>query len=164
MSQKPDLQFLASERLTNFIGRRLGKYEVEVGILEDGPEKKWKREQKKLAGGPANKTAGTNKNTTLREVFAKWNLRYQLLLAPWRNANSKEQVQVAKELVNSLNAGGKPTNAMRNAIQAVIRGPIQRGEYGNNSKGWAAIKGFNRLLINTGAMFNAIKARFKNVP
>lgn len=128
--------------------------------MADGPEKKWKRERKNFYGGPANKIAGVDTKSNIREVFAKLNLRYQLLLAPWRNANSKEQVQVAKELVNSLNAGGKPTNAMRNAIQAVIRGPIQRGEYGNNSKGWAAIKGFNRLLINTGTLFRAIKARF----
>lgn len=164
MSQKPDLQFLASERLTNFVGKRLGKYEVEVGILEDGPEKKWKREQKNLAGGPANKTAGTNKNVTLREVFAKWNLRYQLLLAPLRAAGNKDVEEVIGRMVADLGTLGRLKQQFLNAVQALIRNPITRGEYGRNSKAWAKAKGFNRLLINTGAMFKAIKARFKNVP
>ena len=159
-SRQGDLEFLVKENLTPFLAKDLERFTAQAGILADGPEKKWKRERKNFYGGPANKIAGVDTKSSIREVFAKLNLRYQLLLAPWRNANSKEQVQVAKELVNSLNAGGKPTNAMRNAIQAVIRGPIQRGEYGNNSKGWAAIKGFNRLMINTGTLFRAIKARF----
>lgn len=160
---KPDLQFQASERLTSFIGKRLGKYEVEVGILEDGPEKKWKPEQKNFHGGPANKTAGNAKDSTLRDVFAKWNLRYQLLLAPLRAAGNKDVVEVIGRMVADLGTLGKQKQQFLNAVQALIRNPIMRGDYGKNSKEWAKAKGFNRLLINTGAMFNAIKARFKNV-
>lgn len=158
---KPDLEFLASERLTSFIGKRLGKYDVEVGVLEDGPEKNWKRQQKSFHGGPANKTAGNNKNETLRAVFAKWNLRYQLLLAPWRNPDNQTVVTIVRRLTEALTKGGMPTNHLPNAVQGAIRNPIMRGDYGKNSKEWAKAKGFNRLLINTGAMFNAIKARFK---
>lgn len=159
---KPDLEFLASERLTSFIGKRLGKYDVEVGVLEDGPEKNWKRQQKSFHGGPANKTAGNNKNETLRAVFAKWNLRYQLLLAPLRAAGNKDVVEVIGRMVADLGTLGKQKQQFLNAVQALIRNPIMRGDYGKNSKEWAKAKGFNRLLINTGAMFNAIKARFKN--
>lgn len=159
---KPDLEFLASERLRSFIGKRLGKHEVEVGVLEDGPEKKWKKQQKNFHGGPANKTAGNNDNETLREVFAKWNLRYQLLLAPLRAAGNKDVVEVIGRMVANMGTLGKQKQQFLNAVQALIRNPIMRGDYGRNNRKWAKIKGFNRLLINTGAMFNSIKARFKN--
>ena len=48
-----------------------------------------------------------------------------------------------------------------NGMRAVVRNPILRGEYGKNSAKWAAVKGFNDLLMMTGQFFKAIEARFK---
>lgn len=161
---EPDLQFQATESLYSFLQKRIRRYDVMAGVVEDGPEKKWKRERKDFHGGPANKTAGNSKKSTLREVFAKWNLRYQLLLAPLRAEGNKDVVEVIGRMVADLGTSGRQRQQFLNAVQALIRNPIMRGDYGKNSKEWAKAKGFNRLLINTGAMFNAIKARFKNVP
>ncbi len=157
-----DVKFQAVERLNSFLSKRLGKYEVEVGLLEDAPAAKWKKERKRLAGGPANKEAGSDKNTTLREVFAHWAQVYNLLLAPLRAEGNKDVVEVIGRMVADLVTLGRQKQQFLNAVQALIRNPISRGDYGKNSKEWAKAKGFNRLLINTGKMFKNIKARFKN--
>ncbi len=159
MSEKA-LQFLAEERLTSFIGKRLGKYDVEVGVFEDEKAAKWKKARKNFHGGPANKIAGRSDKTTIKEVFAKWNLRYQLLLAPLRAEGNKDVVEVIGRMIADLGTLGKQKKEFLNAVQALIRNSIMRGDYGENSRKWAKAKGFNRLLINTGEMFKAIKARF----
>jgi hypothetical protein len=48
---------------------------------------------------------------------------------------------------------------LTNAIQAIVRNPILRGDYGRNNLFTQKVKGFNRLMIDTGQFFNNIKAR-----
>lgn len=160
---RPDISFQASQSLHQFLQSKMRRYDVTVGVLEDGPSAKWKKEQKSLAGGPANRIAGQNKEVTLRALMAKWNAVYNLLLAPWRKADNKEVVEVIGRMAADIGTSGKQKQAFLNAVQAVVRNPILRGDYGDNSKEWAKAKGFNRLLINTGRLFQHIKARFKNV-
>lgn len=159
---RPDISFQASQSLHNFLQAKMRRYDVMIGVLEDGPSAKWKKEQKSLAGGPANKVAGRNKEVTLRALMAKWNAVYNLLLAPWRKADNKEVVEVIGRMAADMGTSGRQKQAFLSAVQAAVRNPITRGDYGKNSPEWAKAKGFNRLLINTGTLFNNIKARFKN--
>lgn len=157
-----DARFVPVESLNKFVNKKLKKLDVNVGVLVDGPAAKWKREQAAvpLAGGPHNKIAG-NATTSLREVMDKMVVRFNILLAPWKNRNNQEAREVTSALIDELNHGAPKRNRLPNAVQAVIRNPITRQEYGDNTQGWAMKKGFNRLMINTGRLFRAIVARFK---
>jgi hypothetical protein len=49
-----------------------------------------------------------------------------------------------------------------NLLQAIVRNPILRGEYGGpNSALTKRIKGFNRPMIDTAQLFKALRARIK---
>lgn len=158
----PDLQFYATQSLSNFLNRQVGKRTLEAGILEDRPAAKFKRERAgDLAGGPRNKMAG-NSSVNLRQLMAVFEQKYNILLAPWRNPSTRRlRHLLVNELVRDMASWGRNGQRLLNAAQAVIRNPLARGEYGENSRTTAARKGFNRLMINTGRLFNAIKVRFK---
>jgi hypothetical protein len=44
-------------------------------------------------------------------------------------------------------------------LQAIVRNPILRGDYGKNKKETIKRKGFDRYMIDTGQFFNSIIAR-----
>lgn len=52
---------------------------------------------------------------------------------------------------------------LENLLQAIVRNPILRLEYGKNTATAADNKGFDRHLFDTGQMFKAITARAKRV-
>ena len=154
-----DIDFKIDD-LGRFIQKDLDKYESEVGILEDKPAAKWKGPQRTWHGGPANLQAGQNKETTLRALMAKFNATYNILLAPWQSAENKDVLLVIKTMAEDIAKGGALKNDFISAMQAVVRNPILRGDYGDNTKATEATKGFNRLMINTGKFFSNIKVRF----
>lgn len=145
--------------LNAFVGRELEKYDVEVGILTDRPAAKWKGPVRQKYGGPANQQAG-DADKSLKEIFSVFNAAYNLLLGPWKNPDNDDVVKVTRELAKDLSKPGTNKQRFLNAAQAVVRNPILRGDYGENSPQWKKTKGFSRLFINTGRMFDAIRARF----
>lgn len=144
--------------LKNFINKRLGAYSVEVGILIDGPEKTAAQGTKNFYGGPARKS-GKASGVSLRAVLEKFDALYNLLYGAWARPQNKEVAIVVKEMITDMNKSTADKRRFLNAAQAVVRNPILRGDYGQNSPQTAKIKGFNRLLIDTGTMFKNIKAR-----
>jgi hypothetical protein len=62
-----------------------------------------------------------------------------------------------------LGFGRSEMKRVQNLLQAVIRNPILRGDYGRNAMSTARNKGFNRLFIDTGQFFRAIKAKVTRV-
>lgn len=147
------------QRINNFLNTRLKRFDVNVGVRTDGPSAYAKNGVRagQLAGGPRNRQRGPNKAVTVRAIMEMFNERYNLLLAPWRAAANKDVTRVVEEIARSLRTPGDMRRFL-NAAQAVVRNPIARGDYGENSERWAKIKGFNRLLINTGKFFTSIKA------
>lgn len=152
-------QMHTQESLNRFLNERLKRFDVNVGVQTDGPSAYAKNgvQAGQLAGGPRNRQAGQNKSVTLRALMQAFNVRYHLLLAPWRSAANKDVTRVVQEIARNLKTKGDLRRFI-NASQAVVRNPLARGDYGDNSPWWAKIKGFNRLMINTGKFFNSIKA------
>ncbi len=152
-------QFHTHESLNRFLQERLKRFDVNVGVQTDGPSAYAKNgvQAGQLAGGPRNRQAGPNKAVTLRALMQQFNVRYHLLSAPWRAAANQDVTRVVQEIARNLKTKGDLRRFI-NAAQAVVRNPIARGDYGGNSEQWAKIKGFNRLMINTGKFFNSIKA------
>ncbi len=165
------------------------RYVFDVGVLEDGPhlnpisaqgarKKGWKKDVglsieaaklagglKSFAGGPARRV-GIQSDATLSEVSAsvRERLGINIYQAPFSSAKNKDILNFSKSFFD-LCAGRGEKRRVENYLQAIVRNPILRGDYGKNSPKAAKAKGFNRLLIDTGQLFKAIiaKVRIKDV-
>lgn len=167
---------------------RIERYEFEVGVLEDGPHKlpysrtrkeaaKQRRDGKVLgpaasgylkqfAGGPARKISNKDSGLTIGEVseHLRKNTGINFYTLPF-SGGSKRSREFLDWLEAFMKTVTKGTSAdkkrLENSLQAAVRNPILRGEYGTNRPSTAKGKGFNRFMINTGQLFNAIIAKVK---
>lgn len=151
-------------KIKDEINKKLEGYTLEVGVLADIPAKFAKKEQKPFHGGVANKK-GKDSPVPLRAVLEKLDAIYNILLGPWGKRDNMEVALTVREMIADMNKTSADKQRFLNAAQAVVRNPILRGEYGDNSPQTQAVKGFNRLLINTGTLFENLKTRLakKNV-
>jgi len=145
--------------------KQIGLYTFEVGILQNAPKKLRKKgATKSFAGLKINALGSVSKKrpTTIAyvgEILEKYHFKW--LTRPFKTKGLNEDV---KKVVDELAAqifGKKSKNNKRleNAVQAVIRNPILRGDYGKNMAATIKAKGFDKLGIDTGQFFKAIKAK-----
>lgn len=146
-----------------------GKYEFEVGVLEDGPHRLAKRGARGLkgqdvlgsyAGGPVRK-AGKNSDQSISDV-SKANrdrMGFNYLMRPF-SKRSSDIIKFSNTFFQ-LVFGRSQAKRAENLLQAIVRNPILRGDYGSNSPLTQKIKGFDRLMIDTAQLFKSIKARVK---
>lgn len=140
-----------------------GKYEFEVGILKDAVHRKPKIGAgfSSLAGGPVRKKGKLSDKSTSdisRDLRSK--LKFNYLVRPFKTKNNADILRFSKSFFALCLGKGQKKQA-ENTLQAIVRNPITRGDYGSNTKLTASIKGFNRLMIDTGQFFRAIVARTK---
>lgn len=149
---------------------RFGKYDFQVGILEDGPHMEAKRGKRGLkgqdvlssyAGGPTRKKSTKQSGLTIAAVSAAnmQRLGFNYLLEPFKKKSS----DIVKFLDSffKLAFGSSEKRRAENLLQAVVRNPMLRGDYGPNSPLTQRIKGFDRAMIDTAQLFKAIKAVVK---
>jgi hypothetical protein len=146
-------------------------YEFEVGVLQDKPHKLPVESPlfgppnlREYAGGQIRPTSGIASELSIGDVLIEnmKRLGINLLLEPFQNPDSELNRFTTAFL--RFAAGKKGTlRRVENLLQAVVRNPILRQEYGNNKGSTADNKGFDRHLFDTGQMFKAIKARAKRV-
>ena len=148
--------------------RRVQGVEFEVGILNDKPHMQpveqglYEQPQlKQYAGGPVRKTSRTPSGVSTGEVLVqnmeRTNTNY--LLEPFQKKSSdilKFTNYFLKYLVKRTDSSPK---RIENLLQAIVRNPILKQEYGGNTPQTADNKGFDRLLFDTGQMFKEIRAR-----
>lgn len=152
---------LKIKNLSKQLSFKLDKYQVQVGLFEDGVRKKPKfGEFKTYAGKLLLKEGKVSKGASLVEVAEYLDKKYKWLRKPFLIKNNKEVVAVLNDIVRDMN-GQDLKQRILNGFQAVVRNPILRGEYGRNTAPWAKKKGFNQLLMMTGQFFKSVKARFK---
>lgn len=89
-------------------------------------------------------------------------MNINILLRPFQDQSSDilKFTTAFLQLVTKQNLSIK---RVENLLQAIVRNPILKQEYGGNSAATADAKGFDRFLIATGQMFKAIKAVVKRV-
>lgn len=157
-----------SMKLTERLQKSLHGYDFEVGILKDTKHFEPVADEFKVyAGGQARKTSRVQSELSTGEILIENMKRMgiDLLRAPFRSKNNQEINRFTREFfkmaLNDNSKKGAIRNAKRliNLVQAIVRNPILRGDYGNNTGSTADAKGFDRLLIDTGQMFKNIKAR-----
>lgn len=148
--------------ITKKIARRVGNYNFEVGILNNEKKRLAKTgSSKSFAGMKISASGKTSKDKSLVEVagilekyYFKW------LRAPFKLAQNEDVGRVVKEMSRQIFGKSSIDNKkLENAVQAVIRNPILRGDYGNNKQSVIKRKGFDKLGISTGQFFKAIKAK-----
>ncbi len=158
---------------------RIEKFYFETGVLEDKPhrlpKKRLKGEKtdavgllKTFAGGPARSLSRRKSGLSISQVSERLrkNTGINFYTRPWKKSASKanrDLVRFIRSFMRLITQGGKLQEKKRleNALQAVVRNPILRGEYGRNSSAAAKAKGFNRFMIDTAQLFRAIKARVR---
>lgn len=139
-----------------------GRHRFEVGIFDRSRHRNAGSSIKGLAGGPARTVGRGSSGVTISDVSesvrAQTGINY--LTKPFQGAGkNRDIVRFANEALKFMLGHTKNDNRVRNLLQAIVRNPITRGDYGSNSAVTAARKGFNRLMIDTGQLFRAIKAR-----
>ncbi len=151
-----------------------GKYSFQVGILDDGPHKLARRGARGLkgqdvistyAGGPVRKKSSQDGGQTISEVSAanRDRLGFNYLTEPFKKKSS-DIIKFTQAFLR-MAFGSSEKRRSENLLQAIVRNPILRGEYGPNSALTQKIKGFDRAMIDTAQLFKSIKAvcKVKNV-
>tara|TARA_R110000851_G_scaffold184676_3_gene334043 strand:- start:840 stop:1307 length:468 start_codon:yes stop_codon:yes gene_type:complete len=147
--------------LVKSISRKIGNYDFEVGIL-DSQKKKIPNHKTSasFAGLRVSGSKGRYPSTTLADVAQYNDKRFGWLKRPFKLADNKDVGKVVKEIARQVFNKQSPNNKrLENAVQAVIRNPILRGDYGNNKASTVRSKGFDKLGIDTGQFFKNIKAK-----
>lgn len=142
---------------------RVEGYDFEVGVLNDKPHYKADyNETKSFAGGPVLKTSRVASELSTGQILVKNMERtgIDFLRKPLQETNSDIQ-KFTTQFLRFIFTKGMSIKRVENLLQAIVRNPILRLEYGNNIGITADAKGFNRHLFGTGQMFKAIIAKAK---
>lgn len=143
------------------ISKQIGNYNFEVGILKNEPKKLPKKgASKSYAGLTISASGAASQKVSLAEVAKYTDNMFKWLKKPFTLKGNKEVLAIVKEIAGQT-FGKKSVDNKRleNAVQAVIRNPILRGDYGKNAASTIKAKGFDKLGINTAQLFKSIKAK-----
>jgi hypothetical protein len=152
--------------VTNSLVRQLKQeiegYNFDVGILDDKPHKRASfTVSANVFAGQEFKTLKQSKKTDAKstgEIAKYLDRKYHWLRKPWKNEKNVDVLKVIHDYIDFLYGKNKNTNAFKNVLQAVVRNPILRGDYGSNTASTQNRKGFNKPMIMTGQFFKLIKA------
>lgn len=162
------MRLVLDSRFKKKVKGLFGKYNFEVGVLDDGPYRTAKRGERgqggkdvvgTYAGGPVRKKSRADSGKSISDV-SKSNrdrLGFNYLTEPFKNQSS-DIVKFSREFFK-LVFGKSEKRRAENLLQAIVRNPILRGEYGPQSPLTTKIKTFNRPMIDTAQLFKSIKAR-----
>lgn len=165
-----------SDDFLAYINARLSQYNCRVGILQNKLHYRplQSTHQQKFQGKwvnfkhnwvPYNYAGlrlwrqGNKQDGTLYSVAKNLNNYIDWLQRPFRLSSNREVLSVIQLVIDGLN-GVEVKQRILNAVQAVVRNPLLRSEYGKNSEKWAKYKMFNKLGFFTGQFFKNIKAEF----
>lgn len=170
------MQLKLDKKFAERVQARYDRFQMEVGILEDEPHKSpmerpsgpenFNKNLSSYAGGPIRKKSRQNSGLTVAQVSAanRDRLGFNYLTEPFRR-NSDDILKFSTGFFKM--AAGRATSLRKrceNLLQAIVRNPILRGEYGKQARSTTREKGFYRPMIDTGQLFKAIRASVKVRP
>jgi len=156
---------IETKNLAKRVTSQIGNYTFEVGILANAPKKRRKKAATKSFAGLTVNAVGTvskKRPTTIAyigEVLEKYHFKW--LTRPFKTKGLNHDVKKVVDEIAAQVFGkrSKDNKRLENAVQAVVRNPILRGDYGDNAQSTIKAKGFNKLGIDTAQFFKAIKAK-----
>lgn len=146
---------------------RIEQYDFDVGVFDDKPHMnpvehgRFETPQlKNYAGGPVRRTSREKGELSIGEVLVEnmKRLNINLLSRPFQERNS-DILKFTAEFLKMVTKRQASLKRLENLLQAIVRNPILKQEYGPNDPATADAKGFDRHLFDTGQMFRAIRAR-----
>ena len=152
------------------LNQRIERFEFEVGVLDDKPHKPaidtplfGDASLGSYAGGPVRKINRKGQpQMSIGQVFIQNQQRLGIdMLREPLNKEGSDILRFTQAFLKLAVSGKASVKRVENLLQAVIRNPILRGDYGPNRASTADAKGFDRHLIDTAQMFKALKARVR---
>lgn len=161
------MKIVLDKRFKKNLKGRFGKYDFQVGVLEDAPYKTAQRGERgkkgqdvltQYAGGPVRKKTRKESGMMISDVSKenRERLGFNYLSEPFKKKNA-DVIKFTREFFK-LAFGRSQKRRAENLLQAVVRNPILRGDYGPNSALTKKIKGFDRAMIDTAQLFKSLKA------
>lgn len=150
---------------------KIESFEFEVGVLEDKPHYQpvehgifEEPKLKEYAGGQVRQTSKIKSELSTAEILVKnmERLGINILKDPFER-NESDIIKFTHTFLKMALDARMNQQRVVNLIQAIVRNPILKLEYGKNKASTADAKGFDRHLFDTGQMFKAIKAKVKRV-
>ena len=162
------MEIRIDKRFKKNVAGVFGQYDFEVGVLDDAQYKKPMRGERgrkgqdvlsSYAGGPVRKKSRLKTDVRISDVSRanRERLGFNYLSEPFKKRTS-DIVRFTNEFFK-LAFGRTEKKRAENLLQAIVRNPILRGDYGSNSSLTKTIKGFDRYMIDTAQLFKALKAR-----
>ncbi len=142
------------------------KYEFQIG-MESGTHYEAKKGERGLkgadvvtqyAGGPIRKIDRSKPDGSMLDIAEKFrkSLGVNFWLAPFE-FQSSDIIKLMDQFFKYC-FGKSEKKRLINTLQAVVRNPLLRGDYGHNSAITQKIKTFDRLGFDTGQFFRNIVA------
>ncbi len=159
--------FKLDSRFKKNVTGMFGKYKFEVGVLEDKSYKVPMKGQRGLkgqdvissyAGGPVRKASRNDSGLAISDISKKNRdrLGFNYLTVPFQHKSS-DIIKFSNEFFKLI-FGRSQKKRSENLLQAIVRNPILRGDYGPQGEITKKIKGFDRPMIDTAQLFKSIKA------
>lgn len=148
---------------------RIERFDFEVGVFDDKPHmnpiEQGRFEQPQLknyAGGPVRRTSRQQGSLSVGQVLVEnmKRLNINILQRPFQERNS-DILKFTDYFMKVVIGGKASVKRLENLLQAIVRNPILKQEYGSNKPETADAKGFDRHLFDTGQVFRAIRARVR---
>jgi len=164
MSQ-PEFKF--KKPIHEILKSKMHPYSFQVGVLQDKPHKQPGKGMKMVAGSPGRKVGRKLSGLSIAEVArdARKQLHVNYLLKPFSKGSKKnaDVLKVVKTFLKLVFGQGKLASKKRleNALQAVVRNPLLRADYGKNKRLTRRIKGSSKKFLDTFQLFRAITARVR---
>lgn len=165
------MQLKLGKNFAEKVQARYNRFNMEVGVLEDAPHKLPKERPPgaenfnanltTYAGGPVRKKSSQAGPLTIAQVSEANRARTgkNYLTEPFKKHDA-EIVKFSEAFFKMASGKGESMRKrVENLLQAIVRNPILRGEYGRQAKSTTREKGFYRPMIDTGQLFKAIRAR-----
>lgn len=152
---------------------RVEKYEFDIGInnkprrepMESGSYDVQDSSIGAYAGGPIKKMSRVPSPIKNTDVLESINTRlgFNILQKPFKEKGQNQNiVRFTRQFLRyALENKSVSKRRIENLLQAVIRNPILKLQYGSNSAFWADAKGFDRYLFHTGQFFRSIVVTLK---
>lgn len=156
------------QRFKRKLAGRFEKYEFQAGVLKDGPHFRARSNaQGTLQGGPVRKMnkAKTDRFSTgaiSRRLLARYKgpSGGNVYTDPLRR-KSRDMSAFLEAFANLVTGKNKNYSRVETMLRALIRNPLLKRRYGSNTQERIRVKGFNRLMIDTGQFFKAIQAKVR---
>ena len=159
------MKFKLSKKAIKQYAKKINDEYVIVGVLDGNMKAKLPNKNRlirQIRGRDSSLIAlrkGKNAKISLRELALILDAKYGIISKSFRLTDNKE-IHKLLLLFMSLRKTEQIKRQIENSAQAIIRNPIVKRLYGNNQNSTVERKGFNRIGINTGTLFENIKGRY----